>query len=223
LNRLKVRWKSSSIWMQRRKKDQYYRLAKLKGYRSRAAFKLLHLIKRYRFIGRGDFVLDLGAAPGGWSQVLAEIVGGEGYVLGVDLNKIEPLESQRVEFMQLDINSESAISILKAKTQRILDAVVSDVSPNVTGAWDLDHFRQIQLASRSLDIAKALLKHGGNFLVKVFQGSELEDFMKDLKRYFLTVKIVKPPATRPSSAELYILCLNYTGCSDSPAHPQAQD
>ncbi|MEM2841461.1 MAG: RlmE family RNA methyltransferase [Candidatus Bathyarchaeia archaeon] len=215
--------KSSSIWLQRRKKDQYHRLAKLKGYRSRAAFKLLHLIKRHRFIGRGYAVLDLGAAPGGWSQVLAEIVGDEGYVLGVDLSKIEPLESQWVEFMQLDINSESAINILKAKTRRVLDAVVSDVSPNVTGAWDLDHFKQIQLASRSLEIARALLKRGGNFLVKVFQGSELECFMKDVKRYFSIVKIVKPPATRPSSAELYILCLNYIGCPDSPAPPQDQD
>ncbi|MBS7629155.1 RlmE family RNA methyltransferase [Candidatus Bathyarchaeota archaeon] len=215
--------KSSPIWMQRRKKDQYYRLAKLKGYRSRAAFKLLYLIKRYRFIDRGYAVLDLGAAPGGWSQVLAEIVGDEGYVLGVDLSKIEPLESQGVEFMQLDINSESAINILKAKTRRFLDAVVSDASPNVTGAWDLDHSRQIQLASRSLEIARALLKRGGNFLVKVFQGSELEDFMKDVKRYFSIVKIVKPPATRPSSAELYILCLNYVGCPDSPPPPQAQD
>ncbi|MGQ9639348.1 MAG: RlmE family RNA methyltransferase [Candidatus Bathyarchaeia archaeon] len=213
---------NSSIWTQRRRKDQYYRLAKIKGYRSRAAFKLLHMIKKYGFICRGDSVLDLGAAPGGWSQVLAEFVGEEGYVLGVDLNQIENLNSPQAEFMMLDINSEAAISLLRAKIRKELDAVVSDVSPNITGAWDLDHFRQIQLASRSLEIAKALLRKGGTFLVKVFQGSELNNFMREVKRYFATVKFVKPPATRQSSAELYILCLNFTGVQDSPNPPKTQ-
>jgi len=199
----------SSSWIQRRRRDQYYRLAKEKGYRSRAAFKLLQIIKSYRFISRGDLVIELGAAPGGWTQVVAETVGDEGYVLAVDIQPIEPLGQSQVESLQLDIAADSAISTLADKCADKVDVVISDISPNVSGAWDVDHSRQIHLAGRSLEIAQAVLRPDGNFLVKVFQGRELSGFLEEARRSFRRIRIIRPRATRTSSSELYILGLGF--------------
>jgi len=199
--------KSSSIWIQKRRRDQYYKLAKSRGYRSRAAFKLLQVVKSYRFIGKGDRVIDLGAAPGGWTQVASEIVGNEGYVLGIDIKPIDPLSQPQVELMELDVTSTSTITLLVEKFPDKVDAVISDVSPNVSGAWDVDHSRQIHLARKSLEVAQAVLKLGGNFLVKVFQGSELNNFLDEVRKSFREVRLVRPRATRASSSELYVLGL----------------
>ncbi len=199
--------KSSSIWIQKRRRDQYYKLAKSGGYRSRAAFKLLQVVKSYRFIGKGDRVIDLGAAPGGWTQVASEIVGNEGYVLGIDIKPIDPLSQPQVELMELDVTSASTVTLLVEKFPDKVDAVISDVSPNVSGAWDVDHSRQIHLARKSLEVAQAVLKLGGNFLVKVFQGSELNNFLDKVRKSFREVRLVRPRATRASSSELYVLGL----------------
>jgi 23S rRNA (uridine2552-2'-O)-methyltransferase len=199
----------SSSWIQRRRRDQYYRLAKEKGYRSRAAFKLLQIIKSYRFISRGNLVLELGAAPGGWTQVVAETVGDDGYVLAIDIQPMEPLGQSQVESLELDIASDSAVSILIERCPDKVDVVISDVSPNISGAWELDHSRQIHLARRSLEIARGVLKPDGNFLVKVFQGRELSGFLEEAKRSFRTIRIIRPHATRTSSSELYILGLGF--------------
>ena len=201
----------SSSWMQSRRRDQYYRLAKEKGYRSRAAFKLSEIIRSYRIIKRGDWVIELGAAPGGWTQVVAETLGNEGYVLGVDIQPVESLKQSQVGFMKLDITSDSAVKLLEERFPNKVDVVVSDVSPNVSGAWDLDHSRQIHLARRSLEIARSTLRSGGNFLVKAFQGGELKDFLSEVKSSFRSVRLVKPRATRASSSELYILGLGHLG------------
>ena len=199
----------SSFWIQRRQRDQYYRLAKERGYRSRAAFKLLQVIRSYRFISRGDSVVELGAAPGGWTQVVAETVGDQGHVLAVDIQPMEPLGQSQVESLKLDIASDSAVNILAEKCADKVDVVISDVSPNVSGAWDLDHSRQIHLARRSLEIARGVLKPDGNFLVKVFQGRELSGFLEEAKRSFRRIRIIRPRATRTSSSELYILGLGF--------------
>ncbi|WP_455368210.1 RlmE family RNA methyltransferase [[Eubacterium] cellulosolvens] len=201
--------KKSSSWIEQRRKDHYFKLAKEKGYRSRAAFKLSQIIKSYRFVRIGDQVIDLGAAPGGWTQVLIETVGTEGYVFAVDIQPIEPLDSSQTDFIELDITSNSAIEYLKKKLPEYVDVVVSDISPDVSGIWDLDHFRQIHLAKISLQIAKRFLKFGGNFLIKVFQGNELEIFIKDFKKNFRQTRIIKPKATRTSSSELYVLGLGF--------------
>jgi 23S rRNA (uridine2552-2'-O)-methyltransferase len=201
----------SSSWMQSRRRDQYYRLAKEKGYRSRAAFKLSEIIRSYRIINRGDWVIELGAAPGGWTQVVAETIGNEGYVLGVDIQPVESLKQPQVGFMKLDITSDSAVKLLAERFPDKVDVVVSDVSPNVSGAWDLDHSRQIHLARRSLGIARSTLRSGGNFLVKAFQGGELKDFLSEVKSSFRSVRLIKPRATRASSSELYILGLGHLG------------
>jgi 23S rRNA (uridine2552-2'-O)-methyltransferase len=201
--------RKKSSWLEQRRKDHYFKLAKERGYRSRAAFKLLQMIKSYRFVRKSDQVIDLGAAPGGWTQVLIETVGTEGYVFSVDIQPIKPLDSSQADLIELDIASNSAIEYLKKKLPDYVDVVVSDISPDVSGIWDLDHFRQIHLAKISLQIAKRFLKFGGNFLIKVFQGNELEDFVKEFKKNFKQTRIIKPKATRTSSSELYMLGLGF--------------
>lgn len=154
-------------------------------------------------------MVDLGAAPGGWTQVLIEIVGNEGYVFAVDIQPIEPLDSPLTDFIKLDITSNSAIEYLMKKLPVYVDVIVSDIAPDVSGTWELDHFRQIHLAKRSLQIAKKFLKHGGNFLIKVFQGNELDPFIKEVKKNFRQTRIIKPKATRTASSELYVLGLSF--------------
>jgi len=209
----------NSTWIQRRRKDQYYKMAKDKGYRSRAAFKLSQIIASYRFIKRGDRVIELGAAPGGWTQVVARTVGTEGYVLGVDMRPIEPLQQPQVGFLKLDITSESIIEALTEEFPVKVDAIVSDVSPDVSGAWDVDHSRQIYLAKKSFELARNLLKARGNFLVKIFQGSETEQFLKELKENFHVVRIIRPRATRKSSSEIYALGLDFLMRARSEIEP----
>lgn len=199
--------------MRQRKEDQFHRLAKQKGYRSRASFKLLQVAKRYRFIKHGDRVLDLGAAPGGWLQAARELVGERGYVLGVDKEPIAPLRYENASTIVDDLTQEGIIDRIRSKGVSSFDVVLSDLSPNVSGVWEVDHARQIELARSALRVARVLLRPTGNMLVKVFQGSELKDFEVEMRSHFRTLRIVKPPASRPESAELYFLGLGLVGQS----------
>ena len=202
-------------WLRKRKKDQFHRLAKARGYRSRAAFKLQQIAKRYHPIRRGDLVLDLGAAPGGWLQAAHQIVGNQGYLLGVDIEPIAELPFENVHTLEADISDESALSSILSFGQSKYDVVLSDVAPNVSGVWEVDHARQIDLARRALRIACNVLRPSGNFLVKVFQGSEINDFRNEMKKRFQVLRIVKPPASRAESAELYFVGLGFTGSAES--------
>jgi 23S rRNA (uridine2552-2'-O)-methyltransferase len=199
--------------LRQRKEDQFHRLAKQKGYRSRASFKLLQVAKRYRFIKHGDRVLDLGAAPGGWLQAARELVGERGYVLGVDKEPIAPLRYENASTIVDDLTQEGIIDRIRSKGVSSFDVVLSDLSPNVSGVWEVDHARQIELARSALRVARVLLRPTGNMLVKVFQGSELKDFEVEMRSHFRTLRIVKPPASRPESAELYFLGLGLVGQS----------
>lgn len=201
--------RKSSSWIEQRRKDHYFKLAKERGYRSRAAFKLSQIIKSYRFVRKRDQVVDLGAAPGGWTQVLIETVGNQGYVFAVDIQPIEPLDSPLTDFIELDITSTSAIEYLMKKLPVNVDVIVSDIAPDVSGTWELDHFRQIHLAKRSLQITKKFLKPDGNLLIKVFQGKELKPFIKEFKKNFRQTRIIKPKASRATSSELYVLGLGF--------------
>lgn len=192
-------------WVRERKKEYYYRKAKEEKYRSRATYKLLQTAKKYRFIKLGDVVVDLGAAPGGWIQACRKIVGDSGFVLGVDLEQIQPFSSSNVRTIVGDVTDPQTIQQIKEFLPHPADVVVSDVSPNVSGVWELDHARQIDLARYSLRIATSILKPKGNFFAKVFQGDMLNDFVKEVKQHFAFVKLVKPKASRARSSELYII------------------
>lgn len=203
----------SKAWFRRRQKDQYHQLAKKRGYRSRAAYKLKQLDKKLKLFKKAKTVVDLGAAPGGWLQVESEMVGNEGFVIGIDKRIIEPLEQSNIKIIQGDITEESIITSIKQVLEEKLilevhvDVVTSDVSPNVSGIWELDHARQIALARASLRIIEEILKTGGNAVIKVFQGIMFNEFVDDTKALFHRIKIMKPSASRRKSAEIYVIGL----------------
>jgi len=194
-------------WVRERKRDYYYRLAKQERYRSRAAYKLLEAIDKYGFIKPGDVVVDLGAAPGGWMQASRKIVGETGFVLGVDIKSIDPIEDANVRSVVGDITQPETMETISQLLPRSADVVLSDVSPNISGIWEVDHARQTDLARTSLKLAVSLLKAGGNFFIKVFQGDMLDDFIFEMRQSFALVRRVKPKASRRKSAELFVLGL----------------
>jgi 23S rRNA (uridine2552-2'-O)-methyltransferase len=191
--------------MQDRKRDYYYKKAKLEKYRSRAAYKLFEAIRKYHFIGYGDVVVDLGAAPGGWIQAARKTVGKKGFVLGVDVKHIEPFPQAYVRTIVCDITEEDAAHQILEMLPRKADALISDASSNISGIWEVDHARQIDLAQRALEIAFETLRPSGNFFVKVFQGDMLDDFVHKVERCFENVVVVKPKASRAKSSEMFIL------------------
>jgi len=196
-------------WVKERKREYYYRKAKEEKFRSRAAYKLLQTVEKHRFIKHGYVVVDLGATPGGWTQASRRIVGSSGFVLGVDLKPIEPIDRPNVHTVVGDVTDSQITQNIKELLPRPADVVISDVSPNISGIWELDHARQIDLARHSLRIATSVLKPRGNFFVKVFQGDTLNDFVKEVKQHFSFVKLIKPKASRAKSAELYVLGMNF--------------
>jgi len=195
-------------WIKAHKREYYYRKAKEEKYRSRASYKLLQVIEKHQLIKPGDIVIALGAAPGGWMQIAQKTVRNKGFVLGVDINPIQPFETQNFQTILADIMDPQIIEQIKGYLSRQADVVISDVSPNISGIWEFDNARQIDLARRSLEIAVSVLKPNGNFFVKIFQGEMTEAFVKEVKQYFTFVKSVKPKASRPKSAELYVLAMN---------------
>jgi 23S rRNA (uridine2552-2'-O)-methyltransferase len=192
-------------WIQDRKRDYYYKKAKVEMYRSRAAYKLFQAIKKYHFIEFGDVVVDLGAAPGGWIQAARKTVGNRGFVLGVDLKSIEPFPQSYVRTIVCDITEPDTAQQIQEMLPRKADAVISDASPNISGIWEVDHARQIDLAQQALYIALETLRPSGNFFVKVFQGDMLDDFTHKVKQHFETVLVIKPKASRAKSSEMFVL------------------
>ena len=196
-------------WVRERKRDYYYRKAKEEEYRSRAAYKLLQAIKKYHFIEKGDVVIDLGAAPGGWLQVSQKIVGQKGFVLGVDTKQTKPLEASNVRLIVGDITDPETKMQIASILPFLADTLVSDVSPNISGVWEMDHARQIDLAQQSLSLALKFLKKNGNFFVKVFHGDMLQNFVDEVKQHFSRVEIIKPKASRAKSAEIFVLGMGF--------------
>jgi len=205
-------------WIQDRKRDYYYKKAKAEKYRSRATYKLSQAITKYHFIQRGDVVVDLGAAPGGWIQASRKIVGNRGFVLGVDLKPIAPFPQDYVKTIVGDMTEPETLQQILDFLPRKADVVISDASPNISGIWEVDHARQIDLANQALQIALNILRPSGNFFVKVFEGDMLKDLMKTVKKHFKTVKVIKPKASRAKSSELFILAMNLK----SPDHIKEQ-
>ena len=189
------------------KKDQFRRLARDQGYRSRSAFKLKQINESYRILNKGHCVVDIGCAPGGWMQIAISAVGTKGKVIGVDIKKIDPLANAFV--IQGSIEDEKIRdSILTISNSRV-DVVLSDLSPNVSGNWELDHARQIDLTRNALNLSRKILKKGGKAIFKVFQGDMLNELIVELKKEFKKVIITKPNASRQVSSEIYLICLDY--------------
>ena len=187
------------------RKDQFRRLAKEQGYRSRSAFKLKQINESYKILNSGHCVVDIGCAPGGWIQIALAEVGPKGKVIGIDIKKIEPLPEAFV--IQGSIEDEEMInSILKISNSHV-DVVLSDLSPNVSGNWDLDHARQIDLTRTALKLSNKILKTGGNAVLKVFQGDMLNELIVELKKEFKKVIRTKPNASRQVSSEIYLICI----------------
>jgi 23S rRNA (uridine2552-2'-O)-methyltransferase len=194
-------------WIQDRKREYYYKKAKEENYRSRATYKLVQANAKYGFIQRNDVVVDLGAAPGGWIQAARKMTGKNGFVLGVDLKPIEPFTQEYIRTIIADFTEPDIVEQILSFLPREADVVISDAAPNITGVWEVDHARQIDLATKALEIAQCLLKPSGNFFVKVFEGALLNDFIQTVKNLFETVKMVKPQASRAKSSEMYLLAL----------------
>ena len=199
-----------SEWIRKRRRDQYYRKAKTDGYPSRASYKLIQLNKRYGLMGRGDRVLDLGCAPGGWSQAAGEIVGEGGLIVGVDLVESPRPRKSNIVFLVGDMMEESTLDQIRS-ISNAFDVVISDASPTITGIWSRDHLLSIDLARRALEICGDLLRPGGGFVAKVFQGNELDAFHRDVRNSFGRSKRSKPGASRDESSEIYIVGLDYRG------------
>ena len=200
-----------SEWLRQRSKDQFHRLAIEKGFRSRASFKLLQITRRYHFIKPGQRVLDLGAAPGGWLQAARQVVGTRGFVFGVDLQPIRALPHTNIQTMIGDITKPEIVDEIKKEAGLSFDVVLSDLAPNVSGVWEVDHARQIELARCAVRVGGLVMRGSGNMLVKVFQGSEVKAFQDEMRSMFSEFRIVKPQASRPESAELYFLGLGFVG------------
>jgi 23S rRNA (uridine2552-2'-O)-methyltransferase len=203
---------SSQKWLERQLNDPYVARAKREGYRSRAAYKLLEIDEKYRILKPGQRVVDLGAAPGGWSQIAAKVVGPKGKVVGIDLLPIDPMPG--VEFIELDFLDESAPGRLIDMLGGPADIVMSDMAANTTGHKKTDHLRIIGLAEAAIYFAREILAPGGAFIAKVFQGGTENQLLADLKRDFAVVRHVKPAASRADSAELYVMATGFRGRAD---------
>jgi 23S rRNA (uridine2552-2'-O)-methyltransferase len=198
---------SSQRWLTRQLNDPYVAEAKAQGWRSRAAFKLMELDDRFHLLGRGKRVVDLGAAPGGWSQVA--VARGAAMVVGVDLLPVEPLAG--ATFVEGDFSNPGMPARLAALIGGEADLVLSDLAPNTTGHAATDHLRILALAGLALDIACAVLAPGGAFVCKLFQGGAERDLLARLQRSFGKVRHAKPPASRKQSSELYVVATGFRG------------
>lgn len=208
------------------RRDYYRRLAKERGYKSRAAYKLLEINRSFHIFRKGDKVLDIGCYPGGWLQVASSAVGSDGLVLGVDVRELDLGKGKgkgerekgddgdgkgfgaNVRFLCMSVEDDT----LAARVKDILDGVdvvLSDVSPNLSGIWSLDHAKQIYMSRRVLDVAKVLLKDDGSAVLKVFDGDMLKEFIDEVKIHFKKVYIHKPKASRKESSELYLVCKGF--------------
>ncbi len=195
-------------WYTEKKHEHYYKQAQKNGYRARSAFKLLQINKRFNIIKNDNVVIDLGAAPGGWSQVAKKIVGEKGTVVGIDLSSIKAIEG--IVFLRGDMTQDEAITRLREIIgNKQVDVVISDMSPNISGNYGVDQARSAFLCEQALKTANIFLKKNGNFLCKIFEGEDLKDFIEKTKSMFKNVNQFNPPASRKTSSEVYIIAKSF--------------
>ena len=200
--------KSSKKWLEERARDKYVRKSKQAGFRSRASFKLLEIQEKDRFIQPGMIVVDLGSAPGGWSQVAKILVGDKGSVLATDILPMAPISG--VKFIQGDFTEDAVFEdLIERVGGESVDLVISDMAPNITGIRAIDQPGSMHLAELALDFARSILREGAYFLVKVFEGEGIGEFKQVLASEFEKVKVRKPKASRSRSREIYLLAEKY--------------
>lgn len=203
-----ARSKSSSEWLQRHVSDPFVRQAQKEGYRSRSAYKLIQLNDKDRFLHPNTLVVDLGSAPGGWSQVAAKAVGRKGRVVATDILPMDALPN--VEFVQGDFTDDAVLAkVIEALGGRQPDVVICDIAPNISGVSLADQAKSMYLDELALDMARRTLRAGGTFVVKVFQGSGSEQFLKDVRKSFGKVHVRKPDASRAESREVYFVAKGF--------------
>jgi len=202
--------KSSNRWQKEHFSDIYVKRAKREGFRARSVYKLMEIQERYRIIKPNMVVVDLGAAPGGWSEYVVQLIGSEGKIVALDILAMQPIRG--VEFIQGDFTQDDVVKdlALRLSGQKV-DAVLSDMAPNLSGLDVVDQARSMNLVERALTFAQTVLKPGGIFLTKTFQGAEFEVFLKNLRQNFGEVKVIKPDASRARSSETFLLARNFGG------------
>lgn len=205
-----ARSKSSGSWLRRHVTDPYVKLAQKDGYRSRSAYKLIELDEKDRLLRPGMRVMDLGSAPGGWSQVVARAVGGSGRVLATDILPMDPIAN--VDFIQGDFTSDAVVEQIHAwLAGEKFDLIISDIAPNLSGIDSADQARSIHFLELALDTVRLTLKPGASFVAKMFQGQGSDEYVKELRKSFRKVSIRKPKASRPESREVYIVAREFRG------------
>jgi 23S rRNA (uridine2552-2'-O)-methyltransferase len=197
-------------WYQEKKRDHFYKEAKESGYRARSAYKLKQINKKYHVISQNDCVLDLGAAPGGWSQVIQEIVGSNGCIIAVDRDQMTPLDG--VFIIQGDIAQPSTIEeIEKILKRSLIDTILSDMSPDISGVYSVDQARSVWLCNQALHLCERFLKPQGRFVCKLFEGEDTSTFLSHLRTRFSRIHRFSPQASRKSSSEIYIIAQGFQG------------
>ncbi len=208
-----ARSKTSLGWLKRHVNDPYVKQAQKDGYRSRASYKLLEVQEKYKLIRPGMSVVDLGAAPGGWSQVTSRLIGGQGRLIASDILEMDSIPD--VTFIQGDFTEDEVLTrILEAVGNSQVDLVISDMAPNMSGTPEVDMPKAMFLCELALDLAERILKPGGNFVIKIFQGEGFDVYLKDARRKFDKIQMIKPDSSRGSSREQYMLAWGYRGRSE---------
>lgn len=199
-----ARSKSSNHWLQEHVNDPYVKQAQKDGYRSRSSYKLIQLNEKDRLIRPGMLIVDLGSAPGGWSQVAGRLIGDKGRVVATDILPMEPLRN--VDFIEGDFTDQAVLNrILELLGGNKPDLIICDIAPNITGIDSADQASSMYLVELALDFARQVLRAGGDFVVKIFQGAGSDVYLKDLRSSFHKVYVRKPPASRPRSREVYVV------------------
>ncbi|MDR3282849.1 MAG: RlmE family RNA methyltransferase [Candidatus Methanoplasma sp.] len=208
-------------WVQERKHERYYKLAKKLNYRSRASFKIIQLDNRFSIFREGDSVVDLGASPGGWLQVAKERTGESGKVIGVDLRPIRPIEG--ITTIVGDITDGNTMAELLEKFGGKADVVLSDMAPNIAGHYSTDHARSMELCMFAVDVCDRVLKRNGTCVMKAFMGDMIDGLTKELEKRFRSVRITSPDASRDTSSEVYIVSKGFLASSDVRPAPVHKD
>lgn len=208
-----ARSKTSLGWLKRHVNDPYVKQAQKDGYRSRASYKLLEVQEKYKLIRPGMSVVDLGAAPGGWSQVTSRLIGGQGRLIASDILEMDSIPD--VTFIQGDFTEDAVLArILEAVGNSQVDLVISDMAPNMSGTPEVDMPKAMFLCELALDLAERILKPGGNFVIKIFQGEGFDVYLKDARKKFDKIQMIKPDSSRGSSREQYMLAWGYRGAGE---------